>query len=96
MKIFKYEQSEITFQTGENVMINATEMAKPFGKQPAEWLRLPSTISFLGALEAMGKSHRSENVQSINGVGTWFHEDVAMEFARRLNPGFSIWCNGKI
>lgn len=25
--------------------------------------------------------------------GTWMHEDVALEFARWLNPAFAIWCH---
>lgn len=28
--------------------------------------------------------------------GTWFHEDVAIEFARWLSPVFAIWCNDRI
>jgi len=87
-KFFKYEVSEIMVQTWEEVMINATEMAKPFGKQVYEWLRLPSTVYFISALEAMpttGLSLRSEIVQTINVVGTWMHEDVALEFARWVN-----------
>lgn len=28
--------------------------------------------------------------------GTWFHEDVAIEFARWLSPLFAIWCNDRI
>lgn len=28
--------------------------------------------------------------------GTWFHEDVALEFARWLSPHFAIWCNDRI
>jgi phage antirepressor YoqD-like protein len=28
--------------------------------------------------------------------GTWMHEDVALEFARWLNPAFAIWCNDRI
>lgn len=28
--------------------------------------------------------------------GTWFHEDVAMEFARWLSPKFAIWTNDRI
>lgn len=28
--------------------------------------------------------------------GTWFHEDVAIEFARWLAPAFAIWCNDRI
>ncbi|BBD45352.1 KilA-N domain protein [Petrimonas sp. IBARAKI] len=70
-------------------MVNATQMAKTFGKKPAEWLRFPSTSQFIDTLlairksdrsEAMGKSHRSEFIKTINGVGTWFHQDVALDF----------------
>lgn len=32
----------------------------------------------------------------LNGGGTWMHEDVALEFARWLNPKFAIWCNDRI
>jgi phage antirepressor YoqD-like protein len=32
----------------------------------------------------------------LNNTGTWFHEDVAMEFARWLAPKFGIWCNDRI
>jgi len=32
-------------------------MAMPFGKEPHDWLRLPSTISFLDSLSKVGKSH---------------------------------------
>jgi len=28
--------------------------------------------------------------------GTWMHRDVAIEFARWLNPKFAIWCNDRI
>jgi len=32
----------------------------------------------------------------LNQQGTWMHEDVAIEFARWLNPAFAIWCNDRI
>ena len=32
----------------------------------------------------------------LNQQGTWMHEDVALEFARWLNPSFAIWCNDRI
>ena len=28
--------------------------------------------------------------------GTWLHEDVALEFARWLDPKFATWCNARI
>lgn len=97
-QVFSYNGSPVTFQLGEATMVNATEMAKPFGKRTAEWLRLPSTKEFIATLEAikapMGKSHSF--VETINGIGTWLHEDVALEFARWLSPQFAIWCNDRI
>lgn len=64
------------------ILDNATEMAKPFDKRPIDWLRLPSTSQFIETLEAVRKSHRSELVNQVNGIGTWLHEDIALEFAR--------------
>jgi phage antirepressor YoqD-like protein len=96
-QIFKYQGNDITFQIGNgDVMVNATEMARPFGKRAGEWIRLPSTQNYLDALEAMGKSHRSRLVYTENGVGTWLHEDMALEFARWLSPRFAIWCNDRV
>ena len=37
-QIFQYNGSPITFQKGDNVMVNATQMAKSFGKEPKFWL----------------------------------------------------------
>lgn len=136
---FTYEGQRIEFRLSENVMINATEMAKPFGKKPIHWLRLDSTKAFLLALvetkarcenltlnsKAMSdnrtlksklqkSSLNSDKATPIGNTyhsyygglvigqhgganpGTWMHEDVAIEFARWLNPKFAIWCNDRI
>lgn len=98
--VFDYKGSKISFANGKNVMVNATEMAKSFDKRPAKWLELPSTKEFLAALTAIRKSDTAliqTNSGGINGGGgTWMHEDVALEFARWLNPAFAIWCNDRI
>lgn len=98
--VYDYKGSKISFANGENVMVNATEMAKPFDKRPAKWLELPSTKDFLSALTAIRKSDTAliqTNSGGINGGGgTWMHEDVALEFARWLSPAFAIWCNDRI
>ena len=65
-------------------------MAKQFGKRSAKWLELPSTISFLEALKAIRKSDRFKLIEQVNGVGTWFHKYVAMEFARWLSLAFTL------
>ncbi len=101
-QIFQYNGNPITFQIGEATMVNATQMAKPFSKRPGKWLELPSTKEFLSALTTIRKSDSEKYVITINGgttdkgKGTWFHEDVALEFARWLSPQFAIWCNDRI
>jgi hypothetical protein len=57
--VFAYNGHNITFGQGDSdVMVNATQMAKPFGKLPADFLRLDQTKSFVNVLSAQyGKSH---------------------------------------
>lgn len=77
-------------------MINATEMAKPFGKNAGHWMRNQSTQEFINELAALRNCKGSDLVQIENGIGCWMHEDVAMEFARWLSPAFAIWRNDRI
>lgn len=99
-RVFAYNESPVTFRKGDNVMVNATEMAKPFGKSVADWTRLKSTTEFLEILSSDMQIHISALIQSVKGgnyeQGTWMHEDVALEFARWLSPAFAIWCNKRI
>jgi hypothetical protein len=78
------------------LMVNATEMAKPFDKRPAKWLELPSTTEFLSQLQTIRKSDSLIQTLEGRGGGTWMHEDVAIEFARWLSLAFAIWCNDRI
>ena len=97
---FSYKGSKITFSTESGLKINATQMAKPFMKQPKDWLRLQSAQEFIATLSAVRQICLTELVlkkQGGNGEqGTWMHEDVALEFARWLSPAFAIWCNDRI
>ena len=77
-------------------MVNATEMAKPFGKNVSHWLRNQSTKEFISELSALRNRKGADLVYVENGVGAWMHEDVALEFARWLSPAFAIWCNDRI
>lgn len=95
-KIFEYNGCPVTFCSGDNVMVNATEMAKLFGKRPAKWLELPSTKEFVSTLQTIRKSDSLIQTAEGKGGGTWMHEDVALEFARWLSPQFAIWCNDRI
>lgn len=98
-QIFQYKGSPITFQKGDSVMVNATQMAKPFGKEPKFWLMNQSTTDYLNELSKVRNLTLTDLVQVTKGgnnPGTWMHEDVAMEFARWLSPAFAIWCNDRI
>jgi hypothetical protein len=99
IKYFEFEGNEITFQTGENTLINATQMAKQFDVQPAFWLRTDQAKRLIEALTAMHNCIPTDLVIVKNGgdnFGTWMHEDVALAFAQWLSPEFYIWCNDRI
>lgn len=92
-QIFQYNGSPITFQKGDSVMVNATEMAKPFGKLAKDWLSNKSTKEFLSTLSSVRTIPLTALVEIKQGgnkeQGTWMHEDVALEFARWLSPAFA-------
>ena len=47
---YAYQGSEVTFSNGENVMVNATQMAKAFGKEVKHWGENDSTTEFILSL----------------------------------------------
>lgn len=97
--VYSYKGSEISFMNSDSVMINATQMAKPFGKEPKFWLINQSTNDYLSELSKVRNLTLADLVQVTKGgnnPGTWMHEDVALEFARWLSPAFAIWCNDRI
>jgi phage antirepressor YoqD-like protein len=100
IQIFQYNGSPVSFEKGDSVMVNATEMAKAFDKTTKDWLRTKSAEEFITSLSAVRQICPSALVQVVKGgngeQGTWMHEDVALEFARWLSPAFSIWCNDHI
>ncbi|HFK5511248.1 TPA: KilA-N domain-containing protein [Elizabethkingia anophelis] len=93
-RVYKKEEND-------NVFVNATEMAKPFGneKRPQFWINNQYTSDFLKAISKARNIALADLVKVTKGgnnSGTWMHEDVAIEFARWLNPAFAIWCNSQI
>lgn len=100
LQIFNYNDNNVTFRRDGNVIyVNATEMAKPFGKQPAGYYRNESTKEFLAALSSsmqISIDGLIETKEGGNGGGTWMHEDVALDFAQWLSPVFRVWCNQRI
>lgn len=102
-KIFNFNGSGVTFKNENGtIMVDAVEMAKPFGKRPVDWLRTQGSNEFIEALTRVKKFTSADLVIVTKGGnskterGTWMHEDVAIEFARWLSPVFAIWCNDRI
>ena len=80
---------------------NATLAAERFGKSPRDWLRLPSTVEYLAAIDEaensnVGKSHIWVRSKRGNAGGTWLHPKLAVMFARWLDVRFAIWCDTQI
>lgn len=99
-KVFSYDNSNVTFKTENGIVyVNATEMSKLFNKQPVHWLSNQSSKEFVEELSKLRNLSLADLVvvtRGGNNAGTWFHEDVAIEFARWLSPKFAIWCNDRI
>ena len=98
---FSYmDKFPITFKTGNGkTFVNATEMAKGFGKSPAIWLRWNSTSELRHALVNSGRSESYEGqVITSRGIhgATWIEDCLVLEFAKWLSDDFSEWCNSKI
>lgn len=101
-QIFQYNGNAVTFRTEKGITyINATDMARPFGKRPVDYLRLPSTNELVKAV--VRKSHSGECQAvitecggTVGGGGTWLHEDVALDFAQWLSVDFRLWCLARL
>lgn len=68
--VFKYGNANVTFLTeGENVKVNATEMAKLFGnsKKPNDWLKTKQSKEYIKALVATKILDPADLLIVING-----------------------------
>ncbi len=99
LKTFNYESSSITFQRENgDIMVNLTEMAKPFGKMPAHFLSNTQTKEFIVALEESFTIGIPIVVVQNGGInpGTWAHQKLALKFAAWLHPKFELWVYDRI
>lgn len=92
---FVYGGSVIEFDVmGNEIMINATEMAKLFGKKTAHFLENEQTKAFIKALSQSRNSDFGKIVKVIKGginQGTWMNRRLALKFAGWLSPEFELW-----
>lgn len=99
LQVFEYEGQNITFDFGDGTkMINATQMAKAFGKRPNDFMGLPKTTNFISALIDTGLSGNeiSRKVRGGTNQGTFLHEKLALKFAAWLSPKFELWVYDRV
>ena len=88
--------------------LNATAIAKHFGKLPKDYLKTEQTQEYIVALaEAMTERTKILTVENQLVIikkggnnkdeqGTWLHPKLAIHFARWLDPKFAVWCDFQI
>lgn len=98
-KTYEFEKNAITFviDKEKNMMVNATEMAKVYGKEVARFMENDSTKNFISAcLKTRNSSYlnlvgEEDLVVSRQKSGTWMHRILALKFAAWLSPNFEVW-----
>lgn len=104
---FIYQDTAIQFLVNpdaEHVMVNATEMAKVFGKETRVYLKTKSTKEFISALERSVNSPVLDSEQALIGarsgikiidnrghMGIYFDRRLALDFAAWLDVDFRVW-----
>jgi hypothetical protein len=96
---FIYNERTIDFEPSgkDNVMVNATQMAKVFGKHVKHFNENEDTENFINAClksrnsDFLGIKTRDDLIISKQKSGTWMHRILALKFAAWLDPDFEVW-----
>jgi hypothetical protein len=94
---FDYDGNEISFNT--DGWINATEIARPFGKRPVDWLKQDETRQYLKVLGEVLNCDPESLLETRRGRhhgGTWLHPKLGVRFAQWLDVRFAVWCDLQI
>jgi len=98
-RICIFEENNITFLLSKDngMMINATEMAKIFGKDVADFMVNDGVKKFIIACLNNRNSgyinvkSESDLYRSNQKSGTFMHRILALKFAAWLSPDFEVW-----
>jgi hypothetical protein len=101
MEVMKFEYGDTTVEfdfSVNNVMVNATQMAKIFpNKRMNDFLSNDDTKLFILECLKSGNSRylnvekEQDLVNSKQKSGTWMHRILALKFAAWLDPAFELW-----
>ena len=93
---FIYQETQIHFLLNpldKNVMVNATEMAKLFGKETRVFLKTDHAKAFIKVAERALNGARSDGklIENRGHMGIYFNKRLALKFAAWLSPEFEYW-----
>lgn len=93
---FIYQDTQIHFLLNlndDNVMVNATEMAKAFDKRIDVFLKTDHVKEFINRLlfPPNGGNKSIENVMYTTNKATYMNRLLALKFAAWLDVDFEIW-----
>ncbi len=96
---FIYNEKPVDFEptNSDSVMVNATQMAKVFGREMKDFNKLESTKNFIEAClksedsSLIGIKKKEDLIISKQNSGTWMHRILALKFAAWLDPMFDVW-----
>ena len=100
ISVLQFHGSNIAFEEiNGKMMVNATQMAKAYGKKPDNWLRTQQAKDLAKVL-AVSHICETKDLQVVRqggkNQGTWLHEELALIFAQWLSPEFYLACNRKL
>ena len=75
------------------LFFNATPMAKQYNKRPDDFWKQEQNRAYLKALVTLSQGNEADYVYAKRGgkyQGTWLHKDLALQFARWLDPFFAV------
>lgn len=80
---------------------NATIAAKPFEKEPFNWIRSKDAQGYFESLRRIRGLEQHQLVKTASGApetggGTWLHPKLGIPFARWLDADFCVWCDEQI
>ena len=99
----KFNNELISFERNQrDVMVNATQMAKVFGKDLFKFTKSDHAKAFISVClkppygGLLGVKNEEDLIISKQKTGTWMHRVLALKFAAYLNPEFEVWVFLKI
>jgi hypothetical protein len=95
--VFNGKEISFLIERESEMMVNATEMAKIFGKDVFQFTRIDSTKNFIESCQKpqicglLGIKSEDDLIVSRQKSGTWMHRILALKFAAWLNSDFEVW-----